>query len=288
MATIEWTERDAKLSEITVDPSYQMRADPVDTDDYEVLIRKDKKTWPFPPLKCVQVDKDLLLVEGFTRWEAAQSAGRKTVPVVVLEGTREDAIREACGANAEHGFRRTQADKVKAMESAYAEITTSPTKIAQVCKVSRTTATIFCNGKKGTGKQSHNPTKPTKPKAKDSPQGAQNAPESTKEPSEAPNPPGLDYGACAVCGADQWEETDGGVECVVCKHDPTEAPGTEEGKEDAEPVSPEDQVGAELVECQKRFQALQRQLDRCGLAEQAGAWMGKIHKAIVDRKKLVS
>lgn len=49
------------------------------------------------------------------RVEAARDAGLKTIAADIRQGTRRDAILYSVGANAEHGHRRTNADKRRAV-----------------------------------------------------------------------------------------------------------------------------------------------------------------------------
>lgn len=58
------------------------------------------------------------LGDGFSRCEAHRLAGPKFRHIFadVRQGTRRDAILFACGANASHGLRRTNADKHHAVE----------------------------------------------------------------------------------------------------------------------------------------------------------------------------
>lgn len=60
---------------------------------------------------------DHWLADGFHRVAAYLRAGRKVIPADVRQGTRRDAVLHACGANAEHGLKRTNADKRRAVET---------------------------------------------------------------------------------------------------------------------------------------------------------------------------
>jgi hypothetical protein len=60
---------------------------------------------------------DYWLADGFHRAEAAQRAGRATVPCDVRPGSRRDAVLLACGANADHGLRRTADDIRRAIRT---------------------------------------------------------------------------------------------------------------------------------------------------------------------------
>lgn len=56
------------------------------------------------------------LADGFHRVEAAKRAGLTDIAAEVRQGTQRDAILFSVGANANHGLRRTNADKRRAVE----------------------------------------------------------------------------------------------------------------------------------------------------------------------------
>jgi hypothetical protein len=55
------------------------------------------------------------LADGFHRTHAARSAGVEEIAAEIHSGTKRDAILYSVGANADHGKRRTPADKRKAV-----------------------------------------------------------------------------------------------------------------------------------------------------------------------------
>jgi ParB-like chromosome segregation protein Spo0J len=69
-----------------------------------------------PPVTVFFDGSDHWLADGFHRVEAANQSGAKRIPADIRQGTRRDAILYACGANAAHGLRRTNADKRRAVE----------------------------------------------------------------------------------------------------------------------------------------------------------------------------
>lgn len=74
--------------------------------------------WVFPPVKITQYGALLLLTDGFHRIEAFRRCTddpNMVVPALVRPGTKRDAILAAVGANADHGLRRTNADKHNAV-----------------------------------------------------------------------------------------------------------------------------------------------------------------------------
>lgn len=74
-----------------------------------------------PPVAAYYDGKDHWLSDGFHRVEAALRAGARRIDAVVTKGTRRDAILAACKANAEHGLRRSNADKRRAVDTLLAD-----------------------------------------------------------------------------------------------------------------------------------------------------------------------
>lgn len=71
----------------------------------------------FPPGRAFRLpDGTHLLSRGFHRAEAYRQAGEAEFPCEVIAGTREDAILDALGDNANHGLRRNNDDKRNAVE----------------------------------------------------------------------------------------------------------------------------------------------------------------------------
>ncbi len=68
----------------------------------------------FPPVTVYFDGTDYWLADGFHRVEAARMAGLERIAADVREGTRRDAILRSVHANADHGHRRTNADKRRA------------------------------------------------------------------------------------------------------------------------------------------------------------------------------
>lgn len=75
----------------------------------------------FPPVQVFEVDGELYVTDGFCRVVAAQNVGKSRIEAVIAKGTWKDALRAACGANSQHGLRRTVADKRKAANLAISE-----------------------------------------------------------------------------------------------------------------------------------------------------------------------
>lgn len=69
----------------------------------------------FPPVVAVRDGASLWLVDGFHRYHAHRRCGRETIAAEVRDGTLRDAVLHSLSANVEHGLRRSNADKRKAV-----------------------------------------------------------------------------------------------------------------------------------------------------------------------------
>jgi hypothetical protein len=69
----------------------------------------------FPPIVVFHNDKEYWLADGFHRCEAAILISKKTISAEIRKGDYREALLFAAGANAEHGVRRTNEDKRKAV-----------------------------------------------------------------------------------------------------------------------------------------------------------------------------
>ena len=77
-------------------------------DDYAIAMQQGHS---FPPVVVFYDGQDHWLVDGFHRLEAAIRAGFQEITVELKLGNLREAILYAVGANANHGLRRTPADK---------------------------------------------------------------------------------------------------------------------------------------------------------------------------------
>lgn len=96
----------------------------------------------FPPIGVVFDGTDYWVWDGFHRVEAHRLAGRETIQAEVRQGTRRDAVLLAAGANAGHGWRRTNEDKRRAVEHLLRDpewVSWSNEEIARKCYVSSAT-----------------------------------------------------------------------------------------------------------------------------------------------------
>lgn len=70
-----------------------------------------------PPLSTVRSGDSYYLYDGFHRLRAYLLAGKQQVPVEYVDGDVWDAIEKSCAVNAQHGKRRTNEDKHRAVET---------------------------------------------------------------------------------------------------------------------------------------------------------------------------
>ena len=89
------------------------RLDPSIVEDYAIAMREGAQ---FPPLTVFYDGSDYWVADGFHRQAAAEKVERSEIAVKVCQGTRRDAILYSCGANANHGLRRSNADKERAVQ----------------------------------------------------------------------------------------------------------------------------------------------------------------------------
>lgn len=93
----------------------------------------------FPPVVVFYDGESNWLADGFHRVEAHKKLGTDMMEAVVHQGDRRDAILHSVGANSEHGVRRTNADKRRAVERLLRDEEWSrwtDSEIARRCRVS--------------------------------------------------------------------------------------------------------------------------------------------------------
>lgn len=97
----------------------------------------------FPPVVAFKDPEGTLwLADGFHRVAAVESTGAAFILADVRDGTRADALVHAAGANAAHGFRRTTADKRRAVALLLAAFPEwSDRRLAETAQVSDKTVT---------------------------------------------------------------------------------------------------------------------------------------------------
>jgi hypothetical protein len=96
----------------------------------------------FPPVVVFHDGRDYWLADGFQRCCAADKAEHSVIEADVQQGTQRDAQWYSYGANKDHGLRRTNDDKRRAVEAALAHPKAkgmSDAAIAEHCGVARET-----------------------------------------------------------------------------------------------------------------------------------------------------
>lgn len=98
----------------------------------------------FPAIDVYREDNSErnIMADGFHRHRAAVNAERGEIGCIVHPGGLHDALMHALGANNDHGFRRTNADKRHAVEMALKDPEISEMQqqeIADICRVTRQT-----------------------------------------------------------------------------------------------------------------------------------------------------
>jgi hypothetical protein len=115
---MEWQVRRIPLDAIQVDPTVQQRAAGTSQDVVEDYAEAMRNGIEFPPIDVFgNDDGPFHLGDGFHRLKADRLAhpDAKDIQCKVHPGDRDDALLFACGANAQHGLRRSRSDKVKAV-----------------------------------------------------------------------------------------------------------------------------------------------------------------------------
>lgn len=132
-----------KISSIKVDGDLQSR-DAISeavVQEYTEVIREGGK---MPPVTAFYDGTKYHLADGWHRFFAHKSAGFPEIEANIIEGTRRDAILFSLSANDDHGLRRSNADKRKAVMVILDDFEWSgwsDTEIAKACKVS----SVFVN-----------------------------------------------------------------------------------------------------------------------------------------------
>lgn len=94
----------------------------------------------FPPVELFFDGNLYFLTDGFHRHQAFRKAGKKTITAIIHEGGHREAILYSVGVNANHGIRRTNEDKQRAVRKLLDDddwYTWSDGEIAKRCAVSQ-------------------------------------------------------------------------------------------------------------------------------------------------------
>lgn len=130
-----------KLTEITVDSSLQGRSklNQEVIDEYSETLREGGK---LPAIKVFRIGSSHYLVDGWHRYFAHKKAGLADIEVDVIDGNMREATLYAIGANDDHGLRRNNEDKRKAVMMLLDDVEWSEwndSEIAKAARVSRMT-----------------------------------------------------------------------------------------------------------------------------------------------------
>ena len=98
---------------VTEGMQIRVKMDPDVVQDYLEAMKAGKK---FPPLLTFFDGASYFLADGFHRLHAARELKTPKIACEVREGTRCDARLAACAANQEHGLRRRNDDKRRAVQ----------------------------------------------------------------------------------------------------------------------------------------------------------------------------
>jgi hypothetical protein len=109
-----------KLSEIVTDAGTQVRValDEATVAEYAAAMLAGVK---FPAGTVFHDGQHYVLADGFHRYKAAGRSGFKDLEFDVQAGSKSDALKFALSANAQHGLKRTNADKRRSVELALIE-----------------------------------------------------------------------------------------------------------------------------------------------------------------------
>ena len=108
------TLKDLPLDAIRLDGGTQPRA-AIDAETVHEYAERMKAGDHFPPVQAYFDGTDHWLSDGFHRVKAAAEAGQTTIQAEVWDGTRDDAFWMSLAANKDHGLRRGNDDKVRAV-----------------------------------------------------------------------------------------------------------------------------------------------------------------------------
>jgi len=131
--------RNIDISMIRVDGGTQSRAG-IDGTVVQSYAEDISDGIVFPPVVVFHDGETYWLADGFHRHRAHLQAGKKKIAVEVRQGTRREAMLHSVGANSDHGLRRTNEDKRRAVITLLNDAEWSQwsvNRISQLCHVSR-------------------------------------------------------------------------------------------------------------------------------------------------------
>lgn len=146
------------LSEIRIDGGTQPRTEI----DHELVSDYAENINSLPPVTVHYDGATYWLSDGFHRYFAHKNRNCESIWAEVLTGSKRDAILYSVGANANHGKRRTNEDKRKAVLTLLNDeewSQWSDTKIADQCQVDRSTVGVYRRELSIMGKSHDRPTR---------------------------------------------------------------------------------------------------------------------------------
>lgn len=126
------------INEIVIDPEIMPRNE-LDQGYISDLVEDLQRGVTFPPIILFKEGDKFYPADGCHRLEAARKCGHKTIMAEIREGGRPEATLCSCRANTDHGKRRTNGDKRKAVKKLLQHpewFCWSDGKIAEECAVS--------------------------------------------------------------------------------------------------------------------------------------------------------
>lgn len=135
------------LSAIRIDGGTQPRCE-IDQNlvaEYAEAMEEDAE---FPPVVVFYDGVNYWLADGFHRYHAAKQAGITGIQSEIKQGTQRDAILYSVGANVDHGKRRTNADKRRAVNILLNDAEWGGRSARWVAKTCRVTHTFVDNAKR--------------------------------------------------------------------------------------------------------------------------------------------
>ncbi len=138
-----------RLSDIELNPARQPR-EKMNADYVQDLCDSIRNGTQLPPIVVFGLKKSapFFLGDGWHRHEANRKIDFKEIDADIREGNASDAFKFSLGCNVEHGLRRTNADKRRAIILALESPETcemSHRAIAELCAVSDKTVTTICD-----------------------------------------------------------------------------------------------------------------------------------------------
>jgi hypothetical protein len=110
-------QRTLRLTQIRRDGGTQPR-EGIDWEHVKDMQRAITAGDALPAVSVIYDGADYWLYDGFHRWHAYANVGKLEIPVVISQGTQDDAQWQSLAANRTHGLKRTQADKERAIRAA--------------------------------------------------------------------------------------------------------------------------------------------------------------------------